>query len=72
VFCTLEDETGIVNLIIHPGVWERFHAAAKTARLMLARGRVQKQDGVIHVVVDTIADLSEWIVSPMPRSRDFR
>ena len=36
-FCTLEDETGLVNLIVHAGTWEHFHKAARTSRLMLAR-----------------------------------
>jgi len=71
-FCTLEDETGHINLIVHAGTWERFHKAARTARLMLARGMVQRQDSVIHVVVDTIEDLSDWIEEVVPRSRDFR
>ena len=71
-FCTLEDETGLVNLIVHPGTWERFHKAARTARLMLARGKLQRQDEVTHVIVDKIEDLSDWIVATFPRSRDFR
>jgi error-prone DNA polymerase len=71
-FCTLEDETGLVNLIVHPGTWERFHTAAQTARLMLARGKLQRLHEVTHVIVDRIDDLSDWIQTALPRSRDFR
>ncbi|QDT53927.1 Error-prone DNA polymerase [Caulifigura coniformis] len=71
-FCTLEDECGHVNLLVHAGTWERFHKPARTSRLMLARGMVQRQHGVIHVIVDRIEDLSGWIESALPKSRDFR
>jgi error-prone DNA polymerase len=71
-FVTLEDETGMTNLIVYPAVWEKFHVAARTARLMLARGILQRQHDIIHVLVDRIDDLSDWITSTLPRSRDFR
>jgi error-prone DNA polymerase len=71
-FCTLEDETGLVNLIVHAGTWERFHKAARTSKLMLARGKLQRLHEVTHVIVDRIDDLSGWIASALPTSRDFR
>jgi error-prone DNA polymerase len=71
-FCTLEDETGLVNLIVHAGTWERFHKAARTARLMLACGKLQRLHDVTHVIVDRIEDLSDWITSVLTKSRDFR
>lgn len=57
---------------MHGGTWERFHKTAHTARMMLARGMVQQQNGVVRVIVDKVEDLSDWIVSALPRSRDFR
>lgn len=71
-FCTLEDETGLVNLIVHAGTWERFHKAARMAKLMLARGKLQRLHEVTHVIVDRIEDLSDWIAVALPKSRDFR
>jgi len=71
-FVTLEDETGLINLIVHPGVWERFHQAARTSRLMLVRGKVQREEQVIHVIAEKIEDLTDWIASTLPQSRDFR
>ncbi len=61
-----------MNLIVHAGTWERFHKAARTAKLMRARGKLQRQEGVTHVIVDKITDLSGWIATKLPASRDFR
>jgi error-prone DNA polymerase len=71
-FVTLEDETGFANLIVRPEIWERYHAAARTATAMLAHGRLQRQENVIHVLVTRLDDLSEMLAEIDPRSRDFR
>lgn len=71
-FMTLEDETGQANLVIHPNTWERFHQAARKANVLLVRGLVQKQDRIIHVVVDWIEDLSNHMAKLSSQSRDFR
>jgi error-prone DNA polymerase len=71
-FVTLEDETGFANLIVRPEIWERYHAAARTATAMLAHGRLQRQEKVIHVLVTRLDDLSEMLAEIDPRSRDFR
>jgi error-prone DNA polymerase len=70
-FVTLEDETGFANLIIHPGTWERFHHAARTASVLLARGILQREKQVIHVLVDKLEDLSAYLKDAKLRSRDF-
>jgi error-prone DNA polymerase len=70
-FVTLEDETGFANLIVRPEVWERYHHAARTATAMLAHGRLQRQDNVIHVLVSRIDDLSGRIADLGVSSRDF-
>ena len=71
-FVTLEDETGVSNLIIHPSVWERFHRVARRASAMLAQGRVQRRDDVLHIFVERLEDLSEFLHGTTLRSRDFR
>jgi error-prone DNA polymerase len=57
-FVTLEDETGVANLVI----WQDgFQAARKTwmtASFVLVRGQLQKANGVIHVVADSVEDWS--------------
>jgi error-prone DNA polymerase len=70
-FVTLEDETGFANLIVRPEVWERYHHAARTATAMLAHGRLQRQDNVIHVLVTRLDDLSRRIDDLGVSSRDF-
>ena len=70
-FVTLEDETGIANLIIYLDVWERYRKAARTASVMLASGIVQCQDSVIHILVDKLRDLTQELSDLQIHSRDF-
>ena len=58
VFITLEDEYGVANLIVVPPVFERFRKVILTARLIAATGRVERQDGVIHLLADHLSDQS--------------
>jgi len=57
-FITLEDETGIANLVIWPDVFEKQRRIVMGARLMAVRGIVQKDadNGVIHVVARRLED----------------
>jgi error-prone DNA polymerase len=71
-FVTLEDETGQINLIIRPQVWDRYHAAARTAAILLAHGRLQREGLVIHVLVERLEDLTTRLANLPARSRDFR
>jgi error-prone DNA polymerase len=57
VFLTLEDETGVANLVLWPDVFERLRPVAMAARMVLAKGRVQRADNVTHLVVE---DLVDW------------
>ena len=70
-FVTLEDETGVSNLIIRPDVWKRWRAAALGATILLARGRLQRHGRVIHVLTTKLENLSERLEGLGPRSRDF-
>lgn len=70
-FVSLEDETGIINLIVKPDVWRRWRSAALEAVLLFAVGRLQKQEGVLHVVVMRLEDLSSLLGNLDARSRDF-
>ncbi|NND50076.1 MAG: error-prone DNA polymerase, partial [Rhizobiales bacterium] len=58
IFATLEDETGIANVIIWPKVFERFRRIVLASRLMAVTGRVQRQGIVIHLVSEKLEDLS--------------
>jgi error-prone DNA polymerase len=70
-FITLEDETGVVNLIVRPDVWERHHRVARTAIAMIAHGRLQHQHEVIHVLVSRLEDLSDSVAELETQTRDF-
>lgn len=58
VFVTLEDETGVVNVVIWRNVFETFRRAVVSGRLLRVTGRVERQAGVIHVVAELIEDIS--------------
>jgi error-prone DNA polymerase len=49
VFLSMEDETGIANIIVTPDLFERERLTVTRSKFLLAEGRLQKQDGVIHV-----------------------
>ena len=72
VFVTLEDETGIVNLIVRPRVWQRYRSAANRAVTLMASGRLQRAHDVTHVCATRLSDLTNMISSTVPASRDFR
>ena len=71
-FVTLEDETGTANLIVRQDVWDRFHRVAARASAMVAHGQLQRAQGVIHLLVDRLEDLSALVADAQVRSRDFR
>jgi error-prone DNA polymerase len=71
-FMTLEDETGVANLIIHEGTWRRFRAAATESTALIVRGRLERKDQVIHLIVEKLEDLGKELASLSHRSRDFR
>ena len=61
VFITLEDETGIANIVVWPKTLERFRRAVMTARMMRVTGRLQRQGIVAHVVAERIEDCSHLL-----------
>jgi error-prone DNA polymerase len=61
VFITLEDEFSIANIVVWPKALETYRSAVMGARLMLVKGRVQRQDDIIHVIAQRIEDLTHWL-----------
>ncbi len=55
-FITIEDETGIANLVVWPNVFERFRPIVMGARILLVKGRVQTADNVTHIVANQLID----------------
>ena len=69
VFVTLEDETGIANLVVWSTVFEKYRRVVMTSRLLAVRGLVQKEGLVIHVVAEELIDLSaelDRLDAPLP------
>jgi len=62
IFVTLEDETGVTNIIMWARTLEAFRRAVMSARLMLVEGEVQKSpEGVVHVMAERIIDRTELL-----------
>jgi error-prone DNA polymerase len=70
-FVTLEDETGMANLIIRPAVWKRCRAAALGATVLLAHGNLQRQGQIIHMLATKLENLSGCMRQMRSQSRDF-
>ncbi len=58
VFITIEDETGVANLIVWPAMLERFRRAALGATLLRCTGKLQREESVIHIVADRLEDMT--------------
>jgi error-prone DNA polymerase len=61
IFVTIEDETGVANLVVWPTMFERFRRVVLGAQLMEVRGKVQKEGLVIHVVAETLIDRTDLL-----------
>ena len=59
-FLNLEDETGLINVVVSKGCWARFRKVAREAPAMLIRGRLERAEGVVNIVAEHLAPL------PMP------
>jgi error-prone DNA polymerase len=71
VFETLEDETGIVNLIVRPDIYERYRPAARHAALLQCDGYLERQGQVVHIMAKRLLYLSGLLHGYRLQSRDF-
>jgi error-prone DNA polymerase len=58
IFLTLEDETGIINVVVWPKVFEANRRVVMTAQFLAVRGKVQREGLVIHIVAEELTDLT--------------
>lgn len=70
-FVTLEDEFGSMNLVVKPEIWQRHYKIARTSNAWLVHGVLESREGIIHIVVGRIDDLSQHVSDLVIRSRDF-
>jgi len=68
-FLSLEDETGVLNVICSVGVWKRFQAVARRSPGLVVRGRIERADGATNLVAEHLSPLSLKVPS---KSRDFK
>ena len=61
IFMTLEDETGIANVIVWPKAFERLRAIVLGARFVAVTGKLQSESGVIHIVAERMNDLTPML-----------
>ncbi len=59
IFITLEDETGVANLVVWPKMFERFRRTVLGAQLLAVQGKLQKEGLVIHVVASRLIDRTD-------------
>jgi error-prone DNA polymerase len=62
IFLTLEDETGVSNVVVWPRVYERFRRAVIGGRLLRVRGRIEREGEVIHVIAAHVEDVSDRLL----------
>jgi error-prone DNA polymerase len=61
IFMTIEDETGIANIIVWPKVFERLRPIVIGARFVAVTGKLQSEQGVIHIIADRLEDLTPML-----------
>ena len=58
VFINLEDETGLVNVVVSKGCWARYERIAIDAAALMVRGRLERSEGVVNVIAEEITALA--------------
>lgn len=72
VFCTIEDETGIANIVIWTSLMDRFRREVVGSSLLLVHGRVQRTpEQIVHIIAEKLDDLSP-VMASIAQDRDIR
>ncbi len=71
IFMGMEDETGVINVIIWPSLIETFRREVLECQLLRVEGHLQNDQGVQHLVADALFDESHRLQALSHRSRDF-
>ncbi len=69
IFITLEDETGVSNIVVWRTLYEKFRRAVIAGRCLKVTGRIQREGGVVHIVAEEIEDIS-WMLDDLLRHHD--
>ncbi len=71
-FVSLEDETGIANIVVYPDRFARYRLLLVEEAFLTFEGRVRKESGVIHVIAETVRPLAGAGGLPEQASHDFQ
>ena len=71
VFLTLEDETGLVNVIVRPDVYERYRRVIRASSMLVIEGVLQKEQGTIDLLARTAWSIEDDGVADGVRSHNF-
>ena len=71
IFVTLEDESGLVNVVVQPQLVEKQRRELLGASLLGVYGQLQKEGDVVHLLAKRLVDLSAWLGRLETLSRDF-
>jgi error-prone DNA polymerase len=71
VFMTIEDETGVANVVVWPKMLERYRRVIMTARLIYVRGRIQRHEDIIHVVSSHLEDRNACLSALSEQAADM-
>ncbi len=71
VFVTLEDETGLTNIVVHPQLVDKQRRELLGSSLLGVYGQLQKEGEVVHLIARRLVDLSAWLGPLQTSSRDF-
>jgi error-prone DNA polymerase len=72
VFLTLEDETGLVNVIVRPDVYERNRRTIRGSQCLIVEGVLQKESGCIDVIMKRCWTLDAHGTTAKVRPRNFQ
>ena len=72
IFATLEDETGVANVVVWPKLFEdeRLRKVLLSSRMLAVRGKVQSEQGVVHVIAQDMEDLTPQLLD-LSHGKDF-
>jgi error-prone DNA polymerase len=65
-FITLEDEEGMINVIVRPDVYKRYRQVFKLEPLIVVEGTVQKRDGILNIIAQTLTPLRHPLNAALP------
>ncbi len=71
VFLTLEDETGLVNVIVRPDVYEKYRRTIRRSMTVIVEGQLQKEDGCVDLLARTVQPFEASDLSRAVRSKNF-